>query len=157
MNLLYQWWGYLPKSIFEWGIVGNFNHMFGWMGAAKFTGLQWEDVVALSQERPGQMLPAQVAKILIHSDLTPQTTSLAFASQLTWAFDDCESHSDASVNPICTGSSGYPSDCMTPLATGVFFLQSLGICHAISSPLQQCSYCHCTTPYKCILYHHALG
>ena len=34
--------------------------------------------------------PAWVAKIAIHSDLTPQTTSLTFASQLAWAFDSHE-------------------------------------------------------------------
>ena len=37
----------------------------------------------------GQKPPAQVDKIPSHSDLAPQTTSPAFASQLTWVFDDC--------------------------------------------------------------------
>ena len=50
-NFLYQWWRYLPKSFFEWSIIGNFNHIFSWMGTTKFTGLQWEDVVVFSQER----------------------------------------------------------------------------------------------------------
>ena len=31
-------------------------------------------------QETGQQLPAQVAKIQIHSDLTPQTTFLSFAS-----------------------------------------------------------------------------
>ena len=33
------WWRNLPKLLFKWGIIGDFNYMFSRMSTAKLTGL----------------------------------------------------------------------------------------------------------------------
>ena len=62
---------------------------------------------------------------------------------LTWLW----SSSDASVELICTGSSGIWVTA-TALAPGVFFFTESGDMQCYSLPLQQCFYCHCISPYK---------
>ena len=93
-----------------------------------------------------QKLPDWVAKIPIHSDLTPQTTSLAFCSQLTWVFN---SHGPP-LMPLSNWST--QGNLVTvwlqiPSPLGSSSSES-GDTPYYFSPPQWHSYCHCTALYK---------
>ena len=108
--------------------LSNFNDMFGWMGAAKFAGLQWEDDCGTQPiETWCRSHHLRCPMIPIHSDPIPQTTSLSFVSQLTWAFDGCYPPPPpiAPNDPIGTRGSGTQVT-STALTTGVFFLRAWG-------------------------------
>ena len=113
--------------------------MFGWMGTAKFAGLQWP-------RKTRQKPPAWVAKNPIHSYLTPQTISLVFASHLTWAFDDC----GPLLMPLSNWSAQgalVPKWLWLPLPLGSSSSE-YGDTPYYFSPPQWHSCCHCTTLYK---------
>ena len=120
-----------------------------WIGTSKFTGLQWEDFMIFGQERPGQNLPAWVAKITISlmSSFLP-TISLCLCYTVNLGIWWPWAASNASVNPVCTGGSGTHCDCNRPCHWGLLSSGS-GDMPYYFWPLQQNSYCHCTTPgYK---------
>ena len=147
-NFLYQWCWYPPKSFFKWGIISNFNQIFSWMGTAKFTGLQWEDVMYLPKRDlvEATRLGDQDSNPL-RSNSSNNFSCLCFTVSLGdwWLWTP----SDTSVKPVCIGCSGTMW-LWLPLPLGSSSSES-GDMPYYSSPPQQHSYCHCTILYKCFV------